>query len=79
MFKVMGGVSAMFKVMARGGGVGASAMFKPMRGVSHVQGDGRGVRGVSHVQGDGVRRSVMLKVMPRRVRGVSHVQGDGRG
>ena len=36
-----------------------------MRGVSHVQGDGRGCRGVSQVQGD--------------VRGVSHVQGDGRG
>ena len=33
-------------------------------GVSHIQSDGRGVRGVSHVQGD--------------VRGVSHVQGDGR-
>ena len=32
----------MFKVM--GGG---------LRGVSHVQGDGRGVRGVSHVQSDG--------------------------
>ena len=37
-----------------------------MRGVSHVQGDGReGGRGVSHVQADG------------GVRGVSHVQGDG--
>ena len=36
-----------------------------MRGVSHVEGDGRGARGVSHVQGG--------------VRGVSHVQGDGRG
>ena len=34
----------------------ASAMFKVMggaRGVSHVQGDGRGTRSVSHVQGDG--------------------------
>ena len=48
-----------------------------MRGVSHVQGDGRGdeerqpcsrswegVRGVSHVSGDGW--------------GVSHVHGDGK-
>ena len=35
-----------------------------MRGVSHVQGDGRGFRGVSHVQGD-VRVSVMFKVMAR--------------
>ena len=44
-----------------------SALFKVIgvRGVSHVQGDGRGCRGVSHVQGD--------------VRSVSHVQGDGRG
>ena len=44
-------------------------MFKVMggvRGVSHVQGDGRGLKGVSHVQGDG-----------KGVRGVSHVQGDG--
>ena len=36
----------MFKVMpARGWGVGASAMFKPMggvRGVNHVEGGGRG-------------------------------------
>ena len=38
-----------------------------MRGVSHVQGDGREVKGVSHFQGDG-----------RGVRGVNHVQGDGR-
>ena len=33
----------MFKVMEGGGGVGSSAMFKPMgrvRGVSHVRGDG---------------------------------------
>ena len=36
-----------------------------MRGISFVQGDGRGCRGYSHVQGD--------------VRGVSHVQCDGRG
>ena len=36
-----------------------------MRGVSHVQCDGRGARGDSHVQGG--------------VRGVSHVQGDVRG
>ena len=33
-------------------------MFKVVegvRGVSHIQSDGRGVRGVSHVQGDGRR------------------------
>ena len=52
MFKVMGGsagASAMFKVMG-----GVSAMFKVMA-VSRVQGDDRegGVRGISHVQGDG--------------------------
>ena len=49
MFKVILGVSAIFKVM--GGGVGASVMFKVIitRGVSHVQGDGRGCRGVSHI------------------------------
>ena len=62
-----------------------------MRGVSHVQGDGRGcrgvsqvqadVRGVSHVQGDGrggggVGMSAMFKPMTRWVRGISHVQGD---
>ena len=38
-----------------------------MRGVSHVQGDGRG-RGAS----------AMFKVMTLGVRGISHVQGDGR-
>ena len=45
-------MSAIFKVMTRGGG--ASAMFKVMA-VSHVQGDdkGVGVRGISHVQDDG--------------------------
>ena len=62
-----------------------------MRGVSLVQGDGRGcrgvsqvqsdVRGASHVQGDGrggggVGSSAMFKPMGR-VRGVSHVRGDG--
>ena len=69
MFKVMWGVSAIFKVIAGEGvsgannvqgnrrGWGASAMFKVMA-VSHVQGDDRGgggggVRGISHVQGDG--------------------------
>ena len=39
-----------------------------VRGVSHVQGDGRRLRGVSHVQGDG-----------RGVRGVSNVEGYRRG
>ena len=49
-----------------------------MRGVSHVQGDGRGCRGVSHVQGEGrgVGASAIFKPMGR-MRGVSHVQGDG--
>ena len=56
-------------VQGEGRGVGASAIFKPMRrvrGVSPVQGDG--VRGVSHVQGDD----------KGGVRGVSHSQGNGR-
>ena len=47
------------------GGVGASAMFKVMA-VSHVKGDDRvGVRGISHVQGDGrgCGASAMFKVM----------------
>ena len=50
-----------------------------MRGVSHIQGDGKGCGGVSHVQGDGRgegRASAMFKLMGR-VRGVSHVQGNG--
>ena len=29
-----------------------NVMTREVRGVSHVQGDGRGLRGVSHVQGD---------------------------
>ena len=44
MFKVMGGVSVMFKVM----GVG-------VRGASHIQGDGRGVPIMFKVMGAGVR------------------------
>ena len=60
----------MYKVMARGG----------VRGVNHVQGDGRGTRSVSHVQGDGRGRgaSAMFKVMGG-ARGVSHAQGDEGG
>ena len=66
MFEVMGGDAGVFKMMAGGEGVGASAMFKPIRGVSAMfkvmaGGEGRqpcsrwceGVRDVSHVQGVG--------------------------
>ena len=40
-----------------------------------------GVRGVSHVEGDGRGEgaSAIFKVMGGRVRGVSHGKGDGRG
>ena len=57
MFNVIGGVG------------GGSAMLKVMGGV----------RGVSHVQGDGRGASDMSKVMGGGIRGVSHVECDGRG
>ena len=61
----------MFKVMERGEGRQPCSLQGdrrgPVKGVSHVQGDGRGVKSVSHVQRDG-----------RGVTDVSHVQGDGR-
>ena len=57
MFKVMEGgrgASAMFKVLAEATGrQPCSRCWQRLRGVSHIQSDGRGVRGVSHVQGDG--------------------------
>ena len=58
MFKVIGvrGASHVKGDDKRGGGEGrrpCSRCRQRLRGVSHVQSDGRGVRGVSHVQGDG--------------------------
>ena len=63
-------------------------MTRGVRGVSHVQGDGRGygtsamfkvmggVRGFSNVQGDG-RGYRGVSHVQCDVRGVSHFQGDG--
>ena len=77
-------LSAMFKLMTGGGSEGhqpCSRWWEGVRGVSYVQGDGRGMRGFSHVQGDGrgVRGASHVKGDGRGLRGVSHVPGDWRG